>query len=532
MASVELRGVKMLGISLLKAAGALGLLTVASRLLGFIREQSIAGHFGATGQTDAYFIGFSVVFLISGMLSAFVGTPFLPVFVQHLTEGNVKKAWDVANISATLITTVSIFLAVTGFFSAEWLVGLIAPGFQGETFQQAVLCTRIIFPGIIFTFLSILAGAILNSFKNFNVPALAPLAQNIVIICCIFLLAHFGVIALAIGTLLGMVCQFFIQFPSLHAKGMRFRPYFRFKDPEFLKVARLALPVMAGSVLGQLYLLVDQRLASRLAEGSIAALSFAGTIRMLPQELVISAVATVLFPILSEKSAQKNWEGLKETLSSGLRLAALVTIPSAVGLAVLRYPIVRIIYERGSFDEAATTATASAVLCYSAGIVATAFNSLFICTFYGMQKTTIPVLIGAVKTVANIILDYILVLSLAHAGLALANTIASFISTFILFIALSRRLGHFSSFRFFLTLGKVILASAVMGLAAFFIGNLTGLFSGGQGITREAISLSGVIAFSALVYMVMVLLLKVEETHFLLRLLKNKIRPPKKEAGK
>lgn len=516
----------MSGIWLLKAASTLGLLTLASRVLGFVREQAIAGHFGATGQTDAYLIGFTVPFLISGMLGAFVGNPFLPVFTQHLTEGNVKKAWEVANIVATFITIMGLLLAVAGFFSSEVLVGLLAPGFKGETFSQAVLCTRIIFPGIIFVFLSILAGAILNSFKNFSVPALVPLAQNSIIICCIFILARMGVISLAVGMLLGMICQFLIQFPSLYSKGMRFRPCFRFKDPEFLKVTRLALPVMAGSILGQFYLLVDQRLASGLTEGSIAALSFANNIRLLSQELFIAAVATVLFPTLSEKSAQRDREGLRETLMSGLRLAALVTVPSAVGVAVLRYPIVRMIYQRGAFDEAATAATASAVLCYSAGIIATGFNSLLICTFYGMQKTVTPVFIGAVKTTVNITLDYILVEPLAHAGLALANSAASLLSTILLFIALSRHLGDLFSTRLFLSLGKVMIASFVMGLAAAFAGNLTGLFAGERETAVEAALLAAVVAFSALVYIAMILLLKVEETRFLPQLFKKKSRLP------
>jgi putative peptidoglycan lipid II flippase len=515
----------MSGIGFLKTAGTIGFLTLVSRILGFVREQAIAGQFGATGQTDAYQIGFTVPFFIGGMLGAFVGTPFLPVFTQHITEGNIKKAWEVSYVAATFVTTVGLILAVAGFFSAEWLVALLAPGFEGETFHQAVLCTKIIFPGIIFIFLSDLARAILNSFKNFNIPATVPLVQNIVVICCILTLTHMGVISLAVGMLLGMICMCCIQFPFLYNKGMRFRQNFRFfKDPEFRKIARLALPVIAGSIFGRLYILFDRRLASQLTEGSIAALSFADTIRMLPQELFITAVATVLFPALSEKSAQKDREGVRDTLMYGLRLAALVTIPSAVGLAVLREPIVRIIYQRGAFDEAATAATASAVLCYSAGIIATGFNSLLICTFYGMQKTVTPVLIGVIKTVANIILNYLLVVPMAHNGLALANSLASFISTILLFTALSRHLDHLFSTRFLLTLGKVILASSVMGLAASSLGKLAGIFTGQQGIVMGTVSLAAVIVFSALLYTALILLLKVEELRFLTQLFKRKNR--------
>ncbi len=511
---------------LLRTTSILALLTLASRILGFVREQIIAGHFGATGQTDAYLIGLTVPFLISGMLGAFVGTPFLPVFTQYLTEKNDDKAWKLVSITATFIITLSVFLTLAGFFSAGRLVGLLAPGFEGETFRQAVICTRIIFPGIIFIFLSTLSNAVLNSFRNFYVPALVPLVQNIIIICCILILERLGIVSLAVGMLLGMICRFSIQLPSLFKKGLRFRPSFRFKDPGFLKVARLALPVIAGSVFGQFYLLVERRLASGLAEGSIAALSFANTIRLLPQELFIATVTTVLFPTLAEKSAKRDMEGLNRTLASGLRLAALVTIPSVVGLAVLRYPIVRIIFQRGAFDETATAATAVAVLCYSAGIIATCFNSLLICTFYGMQKSIPPVLIGGVKTITNIMLNYALVVPLGHAGLALANTIASFISTVMLFTALSRHLGNIFSTRFFLMLLKVTLASSVMGLVAATAGKAAGLFIGERGFAVEAASLAAVITFSALVYIAMVFILKVEETGLLVRFLKKKSRLP------
>lgn len=171
------------------------------------------------------------------------------------------------------------------------------------------------------------------------------------------------------------------------------RSFFGLDNPDARQVWVLFLPIWLGSLLGQVYIVVERALASGLAEGSLAALSFADKLRQLPLGLFVAAISTVLFPTLSELSAKGDKRGLEETLSSGLRLVALITVPAAFGLAMLREPIVRLLFERGAFDASSTATTAAVVLYYSIGIIALAANSVMTFTYYGMQDTVTPVVI-------------------------------------------------------------------------------------------------------------------------------------------
>lgn len=494
-------------------------LTVGSKLLGFVRDQVIAFYFGASGQTDAYLVAMTLPNLFMGVWVGAIGTAFLPVFSQRPVQDGDEAAWRVSDTIFALTAGLGLVMAALGVALAPWLVRLMAPGFDADTMHLAVAATRIVFPAVVLAVLTGPLKAVLNSFQHFTAPAAAPIVQNLVILVALVGLvgvAGVGVEGLAVGLATGMVLSVLMQFPALRRRGFRLRLRLDLHDPGVRRTLALVAPLILGALFGQVYVLVDRALASGLPAGSIAALSFADKLRQLPLGVFAAAVATVVYPSLSQMAARGDVTGLKDTLGIGIRLVALVTVPSAVGLMVLREPLVRLLFQRGAFDAGDTAATAAALLFYALGMVGLGANAVLVTAFYSLRDTVTPVVIGGVGTAVNIALDYLLVGPLAHAGLALANSVTALVSTALLLVALHRRLGAMGYRQMGLALGKVVAASLVMGSVVLVMlgGGETKQLAASRlltGALGQIIWLAAMIIVGALVYLAGVLALRVEE---------------------
>lgn len=496
-----------------KATALVTALTIGSKLLGFVRDQLIALYFGASAQTDAYVVAMTIPSLLSGVVIGAIGTAFLPMFAERLSGERREDAWVLSDSIFTLTGAVSLLLAAAGVAAAPWLVRLMAPGFDPATFRLAVTATRIIFPAMVFTALAAPVKSVLNSFHHFFAPAAASIVQNLIVLAALVGLVGamgLGIEGLSMGLAAGMALSLLVQLPPLMRRGFRFRLRFEPMEAGVRRTLALAAPILAGALFSQVYVLVDRGLASRLPAGSIAALSFADKLRQLPLGIFAMAVATVIYPTLSEMAAKENLAGLKDTLGTGLRLVALVTLPAAFALAVLREPLVRLLFQHGAFDAAATAATAAALLYYAVGMVGLGANAVLTTTFFSLRDTLTPVLIGAVGTTVNIGLDYLLVGPLAHAGLALANSAAAVVTSALLLVGLRRKLGALGYRRNTVALGKIVVASLAMSGALVA---LTHLAPAGMApaLRQQASSLGPAVAVGALVYVVAVFALRVEE---------------------
>lgn len=494
-------------------------LTIGSERLGFVRDQVIALYFGASGQTDAYLVAVTLPNLFMGVLVGAIGTAFLPVFSQRLVEDGDEAAWRVSDTIFTLTAGLGLVLAAVGLALAPWLVRLMAPGFDAQTLHLAVTATRIVFPAVVLAVLTGPLRAVLNSFQHFAAPAAAPIVQNLVILVALVGLvgaAGMGVEGLALGLAVGMAVSVLMQFPALLHRGFRLRLRLDLRDVGVRRTLALAEPIVLGALFGQIYVLVDRALASGLPAGSIAVLSFADKLRQLPLGIFAAAVATVVYPSLSQLAARDDVAGLKDTLGTGLRLVALVTVPSAVALMVLREPLVRLLFQRGAFDAGDTAATAAALLFYAVGMIGLGANMVLVTAFYSLRDTATPVVIGAVGTVLNIALDYLLVGPVAHAGLALANTATALVSTGLLLAALHRRLGAMGYRQSCVAVGEIAAASlgmavalqVMLGWSRLAASGAAAVLAGGRG---QLVWLTAMIVLGGLIYVAGVLALRVEE---------------------
>ncbi len=454
----------------MKAAWVVGLATLLSRIFGFIRDMVVAGFFGAGLSADSFFVAFRIPNLLRSLFAeGSLTIAFIPVFTGYLKKSKTQ-AVEFAGIAFTLLSIILVAVSLVGILLAPWIVRIIAPGFADipDKYALTVFLTRLMFPYIIFISLVALCMGILNSFRHFAAPALAPVILNISIIAAAFLLKDYfytPVLSLAVGVLAGGVLQLAMQFPFLIKVGARLKPNFHFDHPGIKKIGGLMLPALFGAAVYQASIFINTILASFLPEGSVSYLYYADRVVQLPLGVFAIAVGTASLPSFSEQMVGGNYEGLKNTISFSLRLILFVTIPAAVALIALRVPIISVLFQRGKFDAVSTVFTAQALLYYAVGLWAFSCIRIIVSAFYAMQDTRTPVKIAIAALLVNVIMSVILMFPLKHGGLALATSIASAVNFILLAVILKRKVGTFIGKNFWLSIFKTTLASVIMWLS-------------------------------------------------------------------
>lgn len=497
-----------------------------SKILGFVREQIIAMFFGATGKTDSYMVALQIPTLVTGMFSGPISSAFLPVFAAYIARGEKDKASQVASSVSVLSMGAVIAVSLMALLPAPALVRFVTPGFTGERFEDAVRLTRMFLPAMFLPLGSALFKAILNSYGEFFAPAAAPVIQNLVIIAATACLAPVaGINALAIGTVVGYFANLVVHLGPLR-KSRALTSFKVSLDEGTRKVLKLSVPLAFGFLFSQVYQLVDNNLASRLAEGSIAALRFADRVRQVPLGLFVTAVVTVIAPSLSQMWARKDKKGFAETFENGLRYTEFICIPAALGLSILARPLVKLLLERGAFTSSATTVTAYALMAYAPGLVALAASQIVTIAFYSIQDTATPVYIGITVALLNALLDIMLVKPLGHVGLAMANTVAACVAAVGGTWLLGKRVDGLVTDRLWQAGLKVLTASLAMGAAAWFTARLTQFGHPGRPFVQDAVSGIIVIGIALLVYAGAAFLLKCDEMSFVLKRTKKDLNKP------
>ncbi len=512
-----------------KVAQAAGILMVAmmlSRVLGYVREAVLASSFGASWETDAFLAAFTIPdlfydLLVGGILSA----AFIPVFSSYLATDREEEAWEMASTMINLTVLLMAACIIFGMVFTVPLTKLVAYNFSGETLDLAVKLTRVMFPAFVILALNGLIMGILNSYKHFAAPAIGSVAYNFFIIVFGLVFAkQWGIMAFAVGVVVGHIANLVIQLPVLYKKGLRYKFILNLRHPGVRKMLILMLPAMLGMAANRINLIVNQTIASTINEGSITALRLANRLMWLPLGVFAGSIAVAVFPTMTSQAARKEMTDFKNTLSMGLRSIFLVIIPASVGLAVLSEPIIRMLFERGEFTHGATKITAYALIFYCVGLFAQAAIWIITRAFYALQDTLRPVLIAISTIVINIALNLLLRPYMAEKGLALAFSLTGIYNMVLLLYFLRRKIGPIdlrkTTRSFFLILGS----SAVMGVAAYMVAYYLGTFLDLQDTSNQLIQVGVSIAAGLVVYVVAVLMCRLEETQVIINLLRRKFK--------
>lgn len=453
-----------------KSALIIIILTLGSKLLGFIREVLIAAKFGSGIKTDIFFVALTATGLVTGFLSNAISTTFIPVLSEIESKEGKKGKIEHANNVINVIFVISIMLVIGGWISTPIIVKLLAKGFQGEQFNITVQLTRMGLPMILFSgVIGVLTGY-LQSEERFTSAAAIGFPFNFVyIFFLLFLATKFGIKGLMVAAIVAIASQFLILIPEARISGYKYMLIFDLEDKYIHKVILLSVPVLVGVAINDLNAIIDRTLASSLVFGSISALNYANKLNGLILGVFIAAITTVIFPMLAKESTGDNYDSMKKIMGYGINIILLITIPATVGLIVLAKPIVQIAFERGEFDSTATLMTSQALIFYSVGLVAMALKLLITRVYYSLQDTKTPMIYGVMSVMLNVILNLILVKFMTHSGLALATSIATTISTLLLLYDLKKKIGPLDTKGYIIALIKIGLASGIMGVVAYLV---------------------------------------------------------------
>ena len=429
------------GSSLLRHGSALSLLTLASRVLGLVREMVKASLLGTTALSDAFSVAFMLPNLFRRLFAeGSIAVAFIPTFKEYLLENDHKKNREFLSSIFTFLTFFVTLAVMAGVLAAPFIIRF----FGMEEFDETVLLTRIMFPFLAFISLAALFQGILNSLHIFAPSGLAPIVLNIVTILCAYGLSPYTenpARAMAYGILIGGFLEAAIQFPFVLKNGQRF--FFTglkraIDNPGTRKVLRLIGPTVIGMAAYQLNDLVSTALAGNAGEGVVSSLQYSLRLQELILGVFAVSIGTVLLPNLAEYAKSARWELFNERLISAMDIIALITIPITFFSLAQGEILVRLLFQNRSFDETSVALTLSAFTFHMPGLFFIALNRILAPAFYAQSNSKSPTLAGLISFAVNMLLAALLVGPFRGAGIAFALSFASAVNTILLIAFLGK----------------------------------------------------------------------------------------------
>ncbi|MDH5358311.1 MAG: murein biosynthesis integral membrane protein MurJ [Gammaproteobacteria bacterium] len=420
-------------------------MTFLSRILGFIRDIVIARLFGAGVGADVFFVAFKIPnFLRRLFAEGAFSQAFIPVLAEYRQRGDSDLKSLISNVSGTL-TGILFLITALGVVAAPLLIMIFAPGFidNPQKLDLAGDLLKITFPYLFFISLTALAGSILNSFGRFAVPAFTPVFLNLsLIVCAIWLSPHLAnpVTALAWGVFIGGAVQLLFQIPFLLKINQLPKPSWGWKNSGVQKILKLMIPAMFGVSVSQINLLLDTLLASFLVTGSISWLYYSDRLVEFPLGVFGIALSTVILPSLSKKHATSSKAEFSHTIDWALRWVFIIATPASIGLIWLAEPLLLTLFQYGEFTAQDAHKASLSLMAYGLGLLPFVFIKVLAPGYFARQDTKTPVKIGVIAMVTNMVLNIILMMQLAHVGLALATALSAVLNAGLLYAGL-RKLG-------------------------------------------------------------------------------------------
>jgi putative peptidoglycan lipid II flippase len=506
---------------LARSAGLFGLATMASRVLGLVRDQVLAYYFGASDAMDAFRVAFRIPNLVRDLFAeGAMSAAFVPTFTRELTTDGKPRAWALADAVITTLALMTGILVLAAIVFAEPLVRFYAGDFQRVPgkLELTIYLARIMAPFLTLVALAAVFMGMLNSLHRFFIPALSPAMFNIATIAMAAGLIPFSsrigispIVIIALATLVGGFGQLAIQWRPLRQEGYRYRPRLDFKDPALARVLLLMGPGTIGMAATQINVLVNTQFASSQGTGAISWLDYAFRVMYLPIGLFGVSIAAASTPALSRLAAMSDMPKMRSTIASAISLMLALNVPATLGLIVLASPIVELLFQHGSFSAADTAATALALQYYAIGLVGYSIVRIVSPAFYALHMSRVPVIASAVSVVANIFLNLILVRVMGYAGLALGTSLAAILNAVTQVVLLRRHLHGIEGRKLTVTSLKVLMASLAMAAAAALTERGLRLALPGAGVSLAAIRVGVAIAVAIGVLTVSSMLLHVRE---------------------
>ncbi len=501
---------------------------IFSNLIGLLRGVIITNAFGTSADLDAFNAASRVTELLFNLVAGgALASAFIPTFAGFFARQDREGAWHLASAVINLVLLVLVAISLLAAVFAPQLVEhglyLLAPGTIVTQQQLTTDLLRIMLSSVVVFGVSGLIMGILNAHQIFLVPAIAPAMYSLGMIAgTLFLAPKMGIYGLAWGVVFGAAGHLLIQIPRLmRIAGRKFSFSLGFGNAAVAEVLRLMGPRLLGVAVVQLNFIVNTVIALGLPEGSVSALVLAFGLMMMPQMAIAQSTAIAALPTFSTQAAQGRLTELRKSLTTTMRVVILLSVPASLGLIILRQPLVTFLYQRGEFSEHSTSLVAWALAWYAVGLVGHSLLEVISRAYYAMQDTRTPVMVGVVAMSLNIGLSFAFsslfdqIGWAPHGGLALANSLATALEVTVLMIILGKRLGTLGGH----TLGSAVTQSGIGALGMMGILLVWNYFMNNQVASLNAL---GGALLGALIYVVILIMIRVPEVGHLIAILKRK----------
>ena len=501
------------------------LTTLFAKVLGFARELTLAYSYGASAISDAYVVAFSIPTIIFSGIGTAVLTSYISIYtsLQRRSPENVREFNDSVT---TLIFFLSVVVLGVFWLFDEPIVRLFAVGFVGETFDLAVILSKIMMISILFIGVYFVIQGYLQIYGGFFAVGMVSVPLNIFVVLSILLSGKTQYTVLAWGVVAGYAASWLMLYIAAKRKGYSFRPSFHFRDENIRHLVAMVLPIFLGKTITQLNTMLDRTIASTLPAGSVSALSYGNRIIGFVTSVFVVSVATAIFPQLSRLNALKNTRKLKSTFVTSVGVMSLIVLPISAGAMIFSREIVSVLFLRGAFTQTDVERTAQVVIFYSIGLLAFSIKDVMLNVFYAIQDTVTPTVNSVVALLLNVVLNLALVGKLAHSGLALATSISGIVTLLMLIWSLRRKVGPLGFRAVFKSLAKMLVATVGMALAAMPVYDFCFLHS--QSIP---VSLAAAVACGALVYGLLNIVLRTREMGLVVVGAYERLRPRRRRQS-
>lgn len=500
---------------MLKTAGFMAIATLLAKLCGLARESLIAAYFSTGIDGTAYLTATQLpMTLFDIVIGGVITASFIPIFNDLLEKKDKKAAMDFANRFICMILLICILISIFGIVFADKLIYFMAPKFDVPTHDLAVVLSSIMFPMIIFTGLAFSFVGILQTFGEFNIPAVMSLISNVAVIAYFPIFGKkFGVYGLSVAMLVSWSLQVFVQLPSLKKFGFKLRPTFKIWNGDMKRALLLAGPILISTWVQPLYSIVNTRIASGI-DGAVPVLNYANRLYIVVTGVFSFVVTNLIFPKMSRANSAARTDETNSLIVGSLKAVTLVILPIMAAFMILSEPIIRVIYDHGRFDAVETTALA--LSCYSVGMIGMSVNEVLSKAFFSMQNSKTPMINAVISMLCNIALAYALSGRYGVGGLAFATAGGSAINAALNYFCMRKNRGRLFKKEDCADILKMIVSAAAMAAVIFALYRamenwaaaglvqslLTGIISGGIGL---------------LVYAALVLVLKVSAVTAILK---------------
>ena len=465
--------------SIAKSTGLIILFSLIGKMMGFGRESLVAAVFGAGYEKDAFVAAQSATSTVSMYIVMGISTVFIPGLQSVFSEQGEEGKHRFTNNIFVIVSLLTLGIMLLGIVGAPFLAMLVGPRFDPRTKALTIQLIQLGMPVIVFSAYEGIFTGYLHFHNRFGIAASVPIWLNTVYLVYLFTMSsQFGIYGLTVVSVLAVVAEFIAVIYGSYRTGYRFRPILDLSDRHTKQTLLLAIPAIITVSVNNINTLVNRALASGLVSGSMSRLDYANKLNVLVIGIFITAITSVIYPAMSKAFDEGDMEKGKKIMNGSVRSVLLITIPAMAGLIVLARPIVELAFMRGAFPPADADATAICLRFYTLALVSISVNNVQNRVFYSLEDTKTPFYLGVINVLFNVGCNLVLVRFMGINGLALSVSIAQTVVTGVSFYLLWKKLGHIGMKSYVKITAKSVIASAIMGVFAYYFYNFGAGFIG------------------------------------------------------